>query len=112
MKSSYCNDNCFFYFTFEYLIVKIIQIMGVEIENYNRIAKQLKEEYSKLSDFEILLLAIQIQRNQIIQNGLLVSSSDKHPSALEAIAIALGYEESNSGTITDVLRNIANRGEV
>ncbi|WP_343695765.1 histidine kinase [Flavobacterium sp.] len=83
--------------------------MKLEIENYNRIAKQLKEEYSKLSDFEILSLAIQIQRNQILENGLAVSSSDKHPSALEAIAIALGYEGSNSITITDVLRDIANR---
>ncbi|GAA4134348.1 hypothetical protein GCM10022250_28950 [Flavobacterium chungbukense] len=41
-----------------------------------------------------------------------VSSSDKHPSTLEAIAIALGYEGSNSVTITDALRNIANREEV
>nr|WP_241774308.1 hypothetical protein [Flavobacterium sp. Root935] len=40
-----------------------------------------------------------------------VSSSDKYPSALEAIAIALGYEESNAVTITDVLRNIVNREE-
>ncbi|TDX09016.1 histidine kinase [Flavobacterium sp. S87F.05.LMB.W.Kidney.N] len=85
--------------------------MKMQIDTYNRIAKQLKEEYSKLSDFEILSLAIQIQRNQILENGLVVSSSDKYPSALEAIAIALGYEESNAVTITDVLRNIVNREE-
>jgi hypothetical protein len=85
--------------------------MKVKIDTYNGIAKQLKEEYSKLSDFEILSLAIQIQRNQILENGLVVSSSDKYPSALEAIAIALGYEESNAVTITDVLRNIVNREE-
>lgn len=81
----------------------------MKLENYKRIAKQLKEEYSKLSDFEILSLAIQIQRNQILENGLVVSSSDKYPSALEAIAIALGYEGNNSVTITDALRNISNR---
>lgn len=86
--------------------------MKIGIKDYNRIAKDLKEEYSKLSDFEILSLAVQIQRNQIIQSGLVVSSSDKHPSALEAMAIALGYEESNSGTITEVLRDIATREEV
>ncbi len=86
--------------------------MRIEIENYSRIAKELKEEYSKLSDFEALSLAIQIQRNQILENGLAVSSSDRYPSALEAIAIALGYEGSNSATITDVLRNIGNREEV
>lgn len=85
--------------------------MKIEIEDYNRIVIKLKEEYSKLSDFETLLLAIQIQRNQILENGLVVSSSDKHPSALEAIAIALGYEGRSSVTITDVLRNIANGEE-
>ena len=85
--------------------------MKIEIEDYNRIVIKLKEEYSKLSDFETLSLAIQIQRNQILENGLVVSSSDKHPSALEAIAIALGYEGRSSVTITDVLRNIANGEE-
>jgi hypothetical protein len=85
--------------------------MKIQIDTYNRIARQLKEEYSKLSDFEILSLAIQIQRNQILESGLAVSSSDKYPSALEAIAIALGYEGNNSVTITDVLRNIVNREE-
>lgn len=102
----------FFILYLVFLIVKIIQNMKSEIKDYSRIAEQLKEEYSKLSDFEILSLAIQIQRNQILENGLAVSSSDKHPSALEAIAIALGYEGSNSVTITDALRNIANREEV
>jgi len=45
-----------------------------------------------LSDFEILSLAIQIERNQILENGLVVSSLDQSPSGLEAIAIALGFE--------------------
>jgi hypothetical protein len=66
--------------------------MKITIEDYSRIAKRLKEEYPKLSDFEILSLAIQIERNQILENGLVVSSSDKHPVGLEAIAIALGFE--------------------
>ena len=69
--------------------------MKISIEDYSRISKRLKEEYPKLSDFEILSLAIQIERNQILQNGLVVSSSGKYPSGLEAIAIALGYNESN-----------------
>lgn len=86
--------------------------MKLEIKDYSQIAEQLKGEYSKLSDFEILSLAIQIQRNQILENGLAVSSLNKFPSALEAIAIALGYEGSNSITITDVLRDIVNREDV
>ena len=67
--------------------------MEITIENYSKIAKRLKEEYPKFSDFEILSLAIQIERNQILENGLVVSSSDKYPVGLEAIAIALGYHE-------------------
>lgn len=86
--------------------------MKAIIKDYNRIAKDLKEGYPKLSDFEILSLAVQIQRNQIIQNGLVVSASDKYPSGLEAIAISLGYNESSSTIITDVLRNTVNREEV
>ncbi|KUJ60460.1 histidine kinase [Flavobacteriaceae bacterium CRH] len=69
--------------------------MKITIQDYSKIAKQLKEEYPKLSDFEILSLAIQIERNQILENELVVSSYDKHPVGLEAIAIALGYNKSN-----------------
>lgn len=84
--------------------------MKITIEDYSKIAKRLKKEYPKLSDFEILSLAIQIERNQILENGLVVNSSDKHPSGLEAIAIALGFEVNKSDiTITDVLRDIANK---
>lgn len=82
--------------------------MKTEIESYSIIAKQLKREYPKLSDFEILSLSIQIERNQILENGLVVSPSDKHPSGLEAIGIALGYtDERLRHTITDVLKDIA-----
>ena len=84
--------------------------MKVEIENYSKIAKQLREEYTKLSDFEILSLAIQIERNQILENGLVVSTSDKYPRGLEAIAIALGFKvDKLDVTITDVLQDIANK---
>jgi hypothetical protein len=52
--------------------------MKITIENYSKIAKRLKEEYPKFSDFEILSLVIQIGRNQILETGLVVSSSDKY----------------------------------
>lgn len=62
-------------------------------------------DYPKLSDYELLNLAIQIQRNQILQAGLNVSSQDKYPSALEAIAISLGYTDDQfKQTITQVLQ--------
>lgn len=83
--------------------------MKVEIENYGKIAKQLREEYTRLSDFEILSLAIQIERNQILENGLVVSTLDKYPSGLEAIAIALGFRDKLDVSITDVLQDIANK---
>jgi hypothetical protein len=84
--------------------------MRTEIENYHTIAKQLKNEYPKLSDFEILSLSVQIERNQILENGLVVSSSDKNPSGLEAIGIALGYTDGQfKSTITDVLKEIAQK---
>ena len=75
------------------------------VQTYTAIVKDLKLDYPKLSDFEVLNLAIQIQRNQILQAGLNVSSSDKHPSALEAIAISLGYTDNQfKRTITEVLQ--------
>ncbi len=71
--------------------------MKSKIEDYNAIAEKIKKEYPKLSDFEILSLSIQIERNQILENGLVVSATDKTPSGLEAIGIALGFTEGKPG---------------
>ena len=69
--------------------------MKNQIQNYNQIVSDLKKDYQKLTEFELLSLAIQIERNQILENGFVVSSDDRHPSGLEAIAIALGFENSD-----------------
>ncbi len=61
------------------------------VQTYTDIVKDLKLDYPKLSDFEVLNLAVQIERNQILLAGLNVSRQDNYPSALEAIAISLGY---------------------
>lgn len=66
--------------------------MNSSMNSYTKITKELKKEYSTLSDFELLSLAIQIERNQLLENGLNVSRSDSYPSSLEAIAIALGFK--------------------
>jgi hypothetical protein len=80
--------------------------MRTEIDTYSKIAKELKVDYPKLSDFELLSLAIQIERNQLLENGLNISRSDNYPASLEAIAIALGYtKEQFQQTITDVLKS-------
>jgi hypothetical protein len=69
--------------------------MKNQIQNYNQIVSDLKKDYQKLTEFELLSLAIQIERNQILENGFVVSSDDINPSGLEAIAIALGFENSD-----------------
>jgi len=53
-------------------------------------ADSFKIDYQKLTDFEALSLAIQCQRNEILQNGLVVSSDYSYPSALEKIAMNSG----------------------
>ena len=75
------------------------------VQSYTAIVKELKLDYPKLSDFEVLNIALQMQRNQILQAGLNVNSQDKYPSALEAIAISLGYTNGQfKRTITEVLQ--------
>jgi hypothetical protein len=75
------------------------------VQTYSQIVKDLRLDYPKLSDFEVLNVAIQLQRNQILQAGLNVSNRDNHPSALEAIAICLGYTNNQfKQTITEVLQ--------
>lgn len=83
--------------------------MNTKIENLNKIVKGLLLDYPKLSEFESLSLAIQIQRNQLLENGLNISTTDKYPSALEAISIALGYTGERSRTITDILKDISDK---
>lgn len=83
------------------------------MEDYNKISKQLAEQYPMFTDFELLSLSIQIERNQILQNGLNVSNSNKHPASLEAIAIALGFsDKEHEYTITDAIMQIANKDDL
>ncbi len=81
--------------------------ISMQIDTYSKIAKELKKDYPELSNFELLSLAIQIERNQIFEYGLNVSRTDNHPTSLEAIAIALGYTSDDvyRQTITDVLKS-------
>lgn len=68
--------------------------MKIENINYKSISQyieDLKLDYKNLSEYELLSIAIQQQRNDIFASGLSVSQTDSHPSAIEAIAIQLGY---------------------
>lgn len=64
-------------------------------KNLNKYYDNLKSGYPKLTDFELLSIAVQIQRNDILIAGLTVSQLDKHPSALEKIAILLDEKQEN-----------------
>ncbi|MCE4064346.1 histidine kinase [Chryseobacterium gleum] len=85
--------------------------MRTEIQTYHRIEEDLKLDYPDLTDYERLSIAVQIQRNQLIENGLNVSTDDSKPSALEAIAIALGYTSPSSITINDNLADLVKNTE-
>jgi hypothetical protein len=59
--------------------------------NVEKNAKELKAEYN-LTDYEALSLALKAEQNELIQRGLVISGADSYPAGLEAIAIALGFE--------------------
>lgn len=65
---------------------------GVQVSgDVKELAKNLKESY-KLTDFEAITLALKAEQNELMRRAFVISSSDSHPSGLEAIAIAIGYK--------------------
>lgn len=63
--------------------------MKTEVRSLYQIEKELKKEYPNLTEFEALSLAVQIERNEILENGLVVSRTDRVPSGLERLALAI-----------------------
>ena len=61
-------------------------------KDVRELAKDIKEDY-KLKDFEFLSLALNAERNELLKLGFVISSSDNHPSGLEAIAIGVGFQK-------------------
>lgn len=61
----------------------------------NELASEFKAQHKELTEYESLRLAIELQRNQILQQAFVIHSEDKHPTGLEAIAIALGYKQES-----------------
>jgi len=62
------------------------------MENFKSLKKyceDLKFDYPKLTEFELLSIAVQMQRNNILISGLTVSKLNEYPAALEKIAILL-----------------------
>jgi hypothetical protein len=56
------------------------------------LVKELKEEY-ELSDGEALTIALKAEQNQMFKQAFVISANDDTPTALEAIAIGLGYSK-------------------
>lgn len=77
-------------------------------KSVTKCAKELKLDYPSLTDSDALKLAIEIERNEILRGGLNVSTNDSYPSALEALAIALGFRVSGNSTVVSALQEIAN----
>lgn len=79
--------------------------MVTQIESIQKIVKDLQLDY-QLTKEQALPIAVQIQRNQILENGLVVSRSDSSPAGLEALAMALGYDKDESvglnGNLSDI----------
>ena len=54
------------------------------------LAKELQEDF-KLTDFEALSLALKAEQNDLFRRAFVITASDNYPTALEAIANALGH---------------------
>ena len=66
---------------------------GVSISrDVRELANYLKDEY-KLTNFEAFSLALKAEQNELLKLGFVISSSDSHPSGLEAIAIGVGFKK-------------------
>lgn len=75
------------------------------MQTIDKIFEDLKGKYANLTDAELLNSAIQLQRNEILKQGLVIDKDS--PSGLEAVAIQLGYK-GTGGNITDSLDYIGN----
>lgn len=63
----------------------------MKTKNYRRIDEILSEDNEMIKFFGIekYMLAVQIQRNEILKSALVLSATDSYPSAIENISIVL-----------------------
>lgn len=54
--------------------------------------EHLKSIHPGLTDYEALRIVAEFQRNEILKDAFVTRSVDTAPTALEAIALALGFE--------------------
>jgi len=73
----------------------------MNLPSIHSFVKELRLDYPKLTDFEALQLAVQMQRNEIMKRAFVISSSDDYPSALEKIAMHASDMAMNLRDIND-----------
>jgi hypothetical protein len=80
----------------------------MNLPTISSLVKELRLDYPKLTEFEALQLAVQMQRNEIMRRAFVVGSNDNYPSALEAIAATLGFRIDDGGapTMYDLISGI------
>ncbi len=82
------------------------------VREHGEIADILHKKYhvgtpNQETSIYLLNLAAQLQKNLILARANQVSIDDGHPSALEAIAITLGYERDFMTSISQALLGIS-----
>lgn len=81
--------------------------MALNYRKIDKIVSDLKLHYKDLTEFQLLSIAVQIQRNEIIKTGLNVKAMDSLPTSLEAIAIQLGFSDKRTNeTIPESINQI------
>lgn len=81
--------------------------MKTEIKSFKEIEKELHSDYPNLTQYERLKLAVEIEKKEILRNGLAVSHKDDNAPALVAIALALGFgDKGKEGSINNTLKEL------
>lgn len=75
----------------------------------NSIVKELKFDYHKLSDYELLTIDIQKQWNEIIVSELNINQENKYPSAPEDIEFQLVFKNISVISLADLLKEITEK---
>jgi len=84
------------------------------VDELSDIATSILDAEDEIEPLDAYKLAVQVkrnkiesERNQIFVKAFAVSEKlDAHPSALEAIAIQLGYDGKKASTIIDAIQNL------
>jgi len=84
--------------------------MNAKILNYVEIAKQLKKEHPMLTEFEVLSLAVQMEKKLVLVNDFVANSDDEISFELDALGIDQGYiDDKFQKSITNVLNEMSQR---